>query len=245
MGDLNIKTIPIEEAINLKGEYDVMLKVDGTLMYYTDGVLFSARKIVRNDRFGHIVKILKEANFPNCYGEIFIEGRGKNVFDVSRKENWKIAKMMIIDIIDNSKPYSERQKLLRKLVSDLSNDCITPLIRFTDVTEGWNWVLENEAEGLVLRNERDWFKVKKLFEAKVEIKEHEPSKEKGTFILIDNNRVSGTSMDFVRQFKEIKARGKTPIMELEYPFKTEAGHYFQARCRRIFQQEVILQEAKK
>ena len=85
-----------------------------------------------------------------------------------------------------------------------------------------------------MRNEREWLKVKILKEAKVEIREHEPSKEKGTFILADNNRVSGTSKDFVRQFHEIKAQGKIPMIEIEYCFLTDEGKYFQPRCRRIY-----------
>jgi ATP-dependent DNA ligase len=141
---------------------------------------------------------------------------------------------MIIDLEDKSLSYSQRQALLGQLVKEISSEFITPLVKFKDFESGWNYVKETKGEGLVVRNEQNWFKVKILQEAKVEIKAHEESKEKGTFILIDNNRVSGTSKEFVRQFKEIKAQGKIPIAEIEYPFKTESGSYFQPRLRRIY-----------
>ena len=124
--------------------------------------------------------------------------------------------------------------MLKKLVEEISNESITKLIKFKDFDEGWDYVEENKGEGLVIRDNRNWFKVKILQETKVEIKQHEPSKEKGTFILIDNNRVSGTSKDFVRRFWEIKAQGKKPIAEIEYQLLTKNGSYFQPRLRRIF-----------
>lgn len=152
------------------------------------------------------------------------------------------VKFMPIDLEDSKLNYSQRQALLKQLVSEISNEAITPLVKFKDFQEGWNYVKETKGEGLVIRNENNWFKVKILQEAKVEIREHEPSKDKGTFILIDNNRVSGTSKEFVRQFKEIKGQGRTPIAEIEYPFKTEEGKFFQPRLRRITTQEQLKEE---
>ena len=147
------------------------------------------------------------------------------------------VKFMPIDLLDKSLTYSERQALLKQLIKEANNPNITEMIKFKDFKEGWDFVNKTNSEGLVIRNEKEWYKVKKLQEAKIEIKEHEPSKEKGTFILIDGNRVSGTSRDFVVQFIEIKAEGKTPIAEIEFAFLTDEGHYFQPRCRRIFSKE--------
>jgi hypothetical protein len=234
MSNLKIEDLKPEQAEKRDfSNCDITLKRDGTLITFKDGKLFSPR-CERSERFKHILNILKENNMPNCYGEVYIDGG--NVFDISSSENWKNAKMMIIDIQDSDLSYKERQALLGQLIEEISNEAITPMVRFDDFKTGWNYVKENESEGLVIRNERNWFKVKALKEVKVEIKEHEESKEKGTFILIDNNRVSGTSKEFVRQFKEIKASGGKAIAEIEFPFITENGHYFQGRLRRIYKE---------
>jgi len=157
-----------------------------------------------------------------------------NVFTISRSENFSNARFMPIDLMDNNLSYFQRHELLGKLVNGLNNEFITPMIQFNSFNEGWDYVKKNDSEGLVIRDENSWFKVKILKEVKIEIQDHEPSKEKGTFILADGNRVSGTSVSFVAQFHNIKAKGKIPMGEIEYPFLTESGSYFQPRLRRIF-----------
>jgi len=235
MSHLKITELKPEQAQKRDfSDMDITLKRDGTLIYFKNGELESPR-CNRSERFKHILNILKEKEMPDCYGEIYIE-KG-NVFDVSRSENWNKAKFMPIDLEDNQLDYSERQVLLKKLVEEISNESITKLLKFKDFDEGWDYVKESNGEGLVIRNNRNWFKVKILQEAKVEIKQHIPSKEKGTFILIDDNKVSGTSKEFVRTFWEIKAQGKKPIAEIEYQFLTKNGSYFQPRLRRIFVEE--------
>ena len=232
MSNLPITALTPEQALkrNFEG-YTISEKKDGTLIYFKEGRLFSPR-CERSERFKHILNILKEKNMPNCYGEMFIEGG--NVFTISSKENWKKAKFMPIDIEDKSLSYAKRQILLQQFIKEIDSEFITPLKKFSDFQQGWDYVKKTNGEGLVLRNENNWFKVKALQEAKVEIKEHEPSKEKGTFVLINGNRVSGTSRDFVKKFHEIKAQGKIPIAEIEFPFLTENGAYFQGRLRRIY-----------
>ncbi|HUS51562.1 MAG TPA: hypothetical protein VMZ91_15455 [Candidatus Paceibacterota bacterium] len=231
MSNLKITDLkPIQAEKRDFSNMDITLKRDGTLIYFKGGKLFSPR-CERSERFKHILNILKEKNIPECYGEMYID-KG-NVFDISRSENWNKAKFMPIDLEDTQLSYSERQVMLKKLVEEISNESITQLQKFKDYEEGWNYVKENDSEGLVIRNNSNWFKVKALKEVKIEIAEHEPSKEKGTFVLINGNRVSGTSKDFVRKFHELKAKGKIPIAEIEYPFLTEAGSYFQPRLRRI------------
>ena len=232
MSNLNITELKPQQAQKRDfSNMDITLKRDGTLIYFKDNKLFSPR-CERSERFKHILNILKEKNTPSCYGEMYIDNGC--VFDISKNENWKKAKFMPIDIEDKNLSYVKRQILLALFIKEMNSEFITPLVKFSNFDEGWNYVKETNGEGLVLRNENNWFKVKMLKEAKVEIKEHEPSKEKGTFILVDNNRVSGTSKDFVRKFMEIKAQGKIPIMELEYAFLTDEGKYFQPRCRRIY-----------
>ena len=100
MSDLNIKEIKKPQAEHLSSfDYDISLKLDGTLIYFIDGKLFSPR-CERTERFKHIVDILIKSKFPNCMGEMFLDKPNSCVFDVSRKENWNKAKFMIFDLID-------------------------------------------------------------------------------------------------------------------------------------------------
>jgi hypothetical protein len=231
MSNLKIEDLKPEQAQKRNfAEHDITLKRDGTLIFFKNGKLFSPR-CERSDRFKHILNILKANNFPDCYGEMYIEGGC--VFDVSRSENWSKAKFMPIDFESNLS-YSQKQALLKQLVTEVKSEFITPLMKFETFEEGWDYVKKNESEGLVIRNSCEWFKVKALKEVKIEISSHEPSKEKGTFVLINGNRVSGTSREFVQKFKDIKASGKIPIAEIEYPFLTAEGSYFQPRLRRVF-----------
>jgi hypothetical protein len=212
---------------------DITLKKDGTLIYYKNGRLFSPR-CERSERFKHILEELKKNDIPNnCFGEVYVEGG--SVFEVSKRENWSKAKFMPIDIEDNSLSYSQRKALLNQVLKQVKSEIITPLKEFKDFQEGWDFVEKNNEEGLVIRNDRNWFKVKKLFEAKIEIEKHEIGSEKGCFVLINGNRVSGTSLSFVNKFKELKEQGKKPIAEVEYPFLTKEGKYYQPRLRRIFE----------
>jgi hypothetical protein len=114
------------------------------------------------------------------------------------------------------------------------------MVRFSTFREGWNFVIKNKSEGLVLRNNSDWFKIKLLKEVKMEIVNHEPNKVKGTFILKNGSHISGTSVGFIEQYKNIIKKKQTPIAEIEYPFLTSEGRYFQPRLRRIFSKEVEL-----
>ena len=240
MGTLNITEIKQAEAEHLGSmDYDISLKVDGCLMYYIDGKLFSPR-CERTERFKHIVEVLKNSNFPNCMGEIFVDKPNTNVFDVSRKENWGIVKFMPFDLIDSKNfpeiynmSFNERQKLLFSLVVELDNDFISEMIKFDDFKSGWDYCLNNKSEGLVLRNNSNWFKCKLLQEEKIEIVAHEVGKDKGTFILSNGSRVSGTSMQFVLQYTGIKDKGNKAIAEVEFPFKTKEGKLFQPRLRQI------------
>lgn len=243
MGDLNIKEMKVDEARDKDlSDFDIMLKEDGTLMFYISKNLVSGRAITRNDRFSHIKQALETNNFPECLGEMYIDEKGANVFDVSKKENWKRAKYMPIDLVDKSLSYEERQKVISNKVKELNDKgvtCISPLIRFSNFQEGWDYVMANDEEGLILKNkilESQWYKVKVLREAKVRIVDWEPGSDKGTFILENGSRISGTSLGYVKQYEEILHEGKIPIAELEYPFMTKDGHFFQPRLRRIFEE---------
>jgi len=243
MGTLNITEIKKDEAERLVN-MDISLKLDGCLIYYIDGKLHSPR-CERTERFKHIAKILKQANFPNCMGEIFVDKPNSNVFDVSRRENWGIVKFMPFDLIDsknNPKIYEmsleDKQILMLKEVMKVNNPFIVNMIRFKTFKDGWDYVVANDSEGLVLRNEKNWFKCKLLKEEKIEIIEHQVGKDKGTFILENGSKVSGTSVQYVEQFVGIKERGNKAIGEIEYPFLTKEGKMFQPRLR-LIREEII------
>jgi len=221
MGHLNIKNVKIEQAKKLYGDFDITLKRDGTLLFWKDKRLISPRDIDRTDRFSHIADILQQAEFPDCMGEMYIEGG--NVFDITSKKNWGLAKFMPI--------YANRD--LANKIKQLNSEYITDMIRFKTIAQGWDYVVNNNLEGLVLRNDTDWYKVKLLQEAKIKIVDWEKGSEKGTFILENDNRISGTSMQFVLQYLDIKKRGNIAIAGIEYPFITKNGSFFQPRLRKI------------
>jgi hypothetical protein len=232
MSDLNIKEIKIEEAkFRNFNDFEISLKRDGTLIYFVDKFLLSSRKVNRSDRFKQILEILEKSDFPNCYGEMYIEG-GK-VFDVSSKKNWGNVKFMPIDLFNSTLKYSERQKIITEKIKETNNELITEKIRFSNIDEGWNYVLKNNEEGLILKNDYEWYKIKVLCEAKIKIKEWERGEDKGTFILENGNRISGTSKGYVEIFLQALKENKEAIAEIEYPYLTEEGHYFQPRLRRI------------
>jgi hypothetical protein len=233
MSNLPIKELKPEQAELMNFEsYIITLKLDGSLMYYNNGKLFSPR-CDRSERFSHILTTLKNNNMPNCYGEVYI-GEDKNVFDVSRSENWRNALFCPIDLIDNKLSLKERQEIIKNKVSEINSFYITELKKFDSFKEGWNYVKENNREGLVIRNDNEFYKVKILKEVKEEIVSHlKGTSLKGTFILLSGNKVSGTSESYVKQYLDIVARGNKAIGEIEFPFLTEDNKYFQPRLRLI------------
>ena len=212
MGHLNIKNIKVEEAKQLNGQFDITLKRDGTLLFWKNNKLISPRDIDRTDRFKHIADILQKSKFPDCMGEMYIDGG--NVFSVSSKKNWSKAKFMPI--------YANGDLTIQ--IQQINSEFITDMIRFDTIKQGWNYVVKNDLEGLVLRNSNNWYKVKLLQEAKIKIVEWEEGSEKGTFILENDNRISGTSKGFVNQFFEITSKKNDAYAEIEFCFITDAGH---------------------
>ena len=143
---------------------------------------------------------------------------------------------MPINLFKSGLTDEENQEYIQQKVKEISSAFITEKITFNDINEGWEYVLNNNCEGLVLKHKYsdELFKIKLLQEAKVEIKSHEAGSEKGTFILIDDNRISGTSREFIVQYLDIKSKGEKPIAEIEYQFLTKANKMFQPRLRRIY-----------
>lgn len=231
MGTLNIKSIEKNEAEELDNSYQITLKLDGSLIYFKNNQLFSPR-CDRSDRYKHILDILIKNNMPSCIGEIFLN-LNSNVFDTSRSENWNNLKICIFDLIDSNLNLEERQKFIDNKVKEINSEFVISPIRFNNFKEGYDYVIKNNSEGVVIRNENNWYKWKLLLEEKIEIIEHIKGKDKGCFLLKDNNKVSATSI----QYLKIKEEGKKAIAEVEYPFRTNEGKIFQGRLRRIFEVE--------
>lgn len=181
---------------------------------------------------GKIINKMVKCLCKCCHKEF--EGNVEcNVFTISRSSNFSKAFFMPIDLFKSPLNYAIRQEILIEKIREANSKFVTQQVRFKDITTAWEFVKENKQEGLVIRNNYEWYKVKLLQEAKVKIKEWEQGKDKGTFILVDDNRISGTSMDFVRQFLKARQEDKEAIAEIEFPFITNEGHYFQPRLRQI------------
>lgn len=236
MGELPIVTIEKEQAEHLDSfDYQVSLKIDGSLIYFKNNKLFSPR-CDRSDRYKHILDILIKNNMPSCIGEVFLN-LNSNVFDVSRSENWKNLKICIFDLLDSNLSLEERQKKIDEKVKEINSEFVISPIRFNDFKTGWEYVLANNSEGVCIRNNTNWYKCKLLQNTKMEIVRHEVGKDKGTFILANGNRLSGTSTTIVLQYLDIKKRGKKAIAEISYPFITKEGHFFQPRLTNMIEVE--------
>jgi hypothetical protein len=107
MSNLNIADLKPEQAQKRDfSNADITLKRDGTLIYFKEGKLFSPR-CERSDRFAHILKILKEKNMPEMFGEMYVDGG--NVFDISRSENWKALEDICPECMGKSKELNSQK----------------------------------------------------------------------------------------------------------------------------------------
>jgi hypothetical protein len=176
-------------------------------------------------------------------GEVYFE-ENENVFNVSKSENWHKCKYMPFDLINQSKmPMWTRKNIILETISLINSPFITAPMQFNSFNEGWEYVKANKKEGLVLRTKYgDMYKCKLLQEMKIKISSHESGSDKGTFILENGNRISGTSMSFVNKFETLKDKTDL-IAEVEYGFMTETGKMFQPRLRRIMTAEEFASES--
>jgi hypothetical protein len=218
----------------------VELKVDGTRMTYKNGVLTSDRDINRNERYPHILQEVKMLNW-RVRGEIALEGG--NILQLNKSENWHRAKYYIFDLFEiNGRPTAGMtaaaiRELIVQTISAAAFRHLTFPKSFSSFDEGWRHVVENDAEGLVLKERNGTcYKVKKLKEEKLRIVGHEAGKLKGKFLIERNGvtcGVSGTSVGFIDLYHRLVREGKVPYAEIEFPFLTEDGLPFQPRLRRI------------
>ena len=230
MSSLNIKEIKLNDFLLKNFNGVISLKRDGCMMYFKNNNLISDRNIIRNDRFPEITAILRKNNFPECIGEMYVEGG--NVFDISRKENWHKAKFMPFSIL-NCHNVATELEIIMEAVKMINNPKLTSLVLFKDIKTAWDFVIQNNQEGLILKSGYGWYKIKKLMEGKFKIAGYEKGKDKGTFILENGSRISGTSMGIVNKYFEL-AKICEPMAEVEYCFITDSGKLFQPRLRRIY-----------
>ena len=216
------------------------LKVDGTRTTFDGTNIMSDRKIVRNERYPHIVDELLGMGIA-CRGEIALEGG--NILQLNKKVNWHKAKYYIFDMYEvdgqstNGLNILERRAIIDEVVRDRAKQHVTAPLRFASFKEGWDYVEANEAEGIVLKElYGECWKAKRLVEEKLPIASHLPGKSKGSFILNRNGipcKVSGTSAKFLNAYEILKASGEQAYAEIEYCFLTDDGIPYQPRLRRL------------
>lgn len=223
------KELKINESLN-RNFRNISLKLDGTMLTFTDGELISTRDCIRNSRFPHIVNLLKKFSINNVVGEMFIENG--NIFDINARINWHKAKYMIFDI-KSSQSIEQKREYIKEIVDKINNTFITKPMYFATIKEGWDYVIKNNQEGLVAKNSNfDIYKIKKLIEAKVRIVGLETGLQKGAFILENGGKVSATSQAFVERYRQL-SKGNEVLAEIEYPFVTSEGKFFQPRLRNV------------
>ena len=230
--------LPVEIARTKKNAL-FELKIDGTRITYKKGSIHSDRMVNRNIRYPHILKELKQLNWQ-VRGEVAIPGG--NILRLSRRENWHKAKFFVFDLFEHNGKNLEhlsvfkRREMLEKLVKAGKFSHITIPPKFETFKKGWDYVVKNEAEGLVIKELDAIWKVKLLKEIKAPIIKHIPGKAKGAFLIKYNgnlSKVSGTSDLFVNQYFALLQRGKKIFAEIECPFLTDDGAPFQPRLRRV------------
>lgn len=226
----DLKELKIDEAINRSFE-NISLKVDGTQLHFVDGQLISNRDCVRNSRFPHIVSLLKKFGVNDVVGEMNIPNG--NIFDITSKVNWGMARYMIFDI-KTSQSIEQKKRLIKEIVDNINSPLITTPIYFHTIIEGWKYVVDNNKEGLVAKNSNyDIYKIKKLNEAKVRIVGYEKGLQKGAFVLENGGKVSATSEAFVEKYRQLSG-GNEVFADIRYQFKTPDEKFFQPRLLDIF-----------
>lgn len=255
-----IKQISPSELVKLdETKYHAQQKYDGMLVYAMvsedHASLFSDRWVSKTKEYKHIADSL--VGLPPCIivGELYVPNT--NNFAINSKENYSKARYCIFDVIQHlgqdvkGMPFEDRYRLLCDMVDKkYTADTIqqAPLDMPVELdgpfAHKWEVVLKNNWEGLVLKPVGSkygvgWLKCKRLEEIKLEIKAYDPKENnsKGAFVLEGGNRCDALSSRFKEEFEVIKASGKTPIAELEYPFLTKDGKLFQPRLRRIYAKE--------
>jgi ATP-dependent DNA ligase len=238
----NIQQIDMDDALSIANDCLIELKIDGSRMTFNGTSMFSDRDVNRDARYPHVLEELRKIDWV-CRGEMAIPGG--NILQLNKKINWHKAKIHIFDLYEyegqdlrGNSPRENRWAIEDILRRNKLQHITAPEL-FTTFQEGWQYVCDNSAEGLVLKelaNHPRQYKIKKLVEEKLPIVDREIGKAHGTFILMRDGvrgKVSGTSTTYVAKYEQLLSEGEVPHAEIEYQFLTEYGVPFQPRLRRL------------
>jgi len=236
-----MKEIDMDDALGIAEKCLIELKIDGSRMTFDGTSMVSDRDVNRDARYPHVLEELKKIDWV-CRGEMAIPG--SNILQLNKKINWHKAKIYIFDVFEyegqdlrGANPRENRWLIEDILRRNNLYQIAAPQL-FKTFEDGWRYVCDKSAEGLVLKelaNSRQ-HKIKKLTEEKLPIVGYEPGKGKGAFILLRDDvrcKVSGTSEAYVAMYKALLSHGEAPFAEIEYQFLTDYGIPFQPRLRRL------------
>jgi hypothetical protein len=238
-----MKSLTPEEAAKQNGVCEV--KIDGTRMSFDGQDIKSDRDIIRNDRFPHVVKALRKLNWK-VRGEIALPHG--NVLQINKRDNWANARFYLFDLFEHNgvdlhhADPNEIRNRIEAINKHLGGGTIVIPRQFDDFGDGWDYVQRqrkkgNYVEGVVLKPHLGSpFKIKYLVEEKLRVIGHEAGSLKGAFLLDRKGvtgKVSANSVDMVKKYKAMIAKGLDPYVEIEYQFLTDDGKPFQPRLRQL------------
>lgn len=239
--------------LNEQEDWVFELKIDGSRTFWDRDRLLSSRLVDCSIRFKHIANELKYTN-AIIDGEIALPNG--NVLELNKSENWNKAKYYVFDILEldyqdtKGYPLFERQKILRELIDGMEN--VEFIKQFNSFNEGWNYVKENNLEGLVIKRKdsiylsnlytemrtNSWLKIKNWKEEKLRIVGFEEGDVKGAFILENGSRVSALRSDLGKLFSD----GCRLEAEIIYMGKTQGNSLFQPVLKRLFKDGELIFE---
>ena len=243
--------ISIEEALEMikSEEYSIEYKVDGSREHYVRGDLISCRNVNHNTRYRHIYEALKNAlgNDDEIDGEVSLPIEMKsNVLELNKKCNWDKVIFYVFDCVKydgldlRSKPLFERQGILRHIVGMVNSPYVVFIQQFGTLREGWDFVIKNDLEGLVVKKldsryetalgkeyrSHSWLKIKNWKEGLDEIVGHNiGDTQKGSFRLSVGTNINCPDLETLREYTEALREQKRIFAEFYYRFKTHTVHF--------------------
>ena len=248
----DFREIRFEDAQHLSCTKNLVeSKIDGCCMTWNGTDFISERDIVRNDRFPHLVKELRQLPW-RVQGEAAVPFG--HVLKLNRRENWASARFYAFKLVEHqgTKIDGDPFEVRKQLESIFDNNSFQHLrlpFKWDDFGKAWRWVKKKKGEGVVFKPKdgSKGFKLKDWKEFKLPIIGFTPGKTKGAFLLAcpsgAQGSVSGTSEAYVKKYEAILAAGKEPWVEIECLFLTDNGIPFQPRIRRLGTKAEILSKA--
>lgn len=247
--------IPIKDAEkkDWKG-YSFEKKYDGTRTFWVRDKLISDRNIDVSSKFQHIAELLKGLDVV-LDGEIYLN-ENSTVFDVNRKENWDKVNYVVFDILWfkdmdlRDLPIPKRQVVLKKLVSAINNDHIQFPKKWDNFKEAWDYVIQNNLEGLIAKKinsryvkttkllksvrSRNWLKIKNRKETLIVFDKFEVSEKNPEYatLISGADRVACYGKVKDTAVEKIKKSGSV-AGEVQYLYKTDSGKCFQPILKRL------------